>query len=396
MRKFLLRTIFSILSILFLASFFTFGTLVLFSSSQQGVSEYEKKLIKISEQLTDIRKKISKEEQEKSSILSRLSRIGLNKTLIKKEMSLYDTRLKKADLELSSIQRRIPELREKLDKEEASIEKILVTLYKFGKFNYFDFLFQADDIGELISESKNLMLLAQYEDTIVKDYMAILEELQKAEKDLDMKKQEISQLIQKAKEKRQDYVDQEKKYTALIGEIERNEEIHQKALEELKDRAEQLQNLIKKLQREEISLPKTLIPLYEKKGKLPWPLSSGKIVTRFGTSRHPRFNTVTQNNGVEISPQKDAIVKAVHDGRVAYTDYTSGYGYMVILDHGLSYFSIYAHLSPEFMVEKGEFVNAGQPIAVVGDFGSLKTDTLYFEIRYKTEPVDPLQWLERR
>jgi len=393
MRKFLMRSIFSII---FLSLFLTLNSSVQSFLSQQNVPEYEKKLTEISEQITDIRKKISKEEQKKSSILSRLNRIGLNRTLIKKEMSLYNTQLKKADLELSSIQKKIPDLREKLDKEEASIQKILVTLYKFGKFNYFDFLFQVNDIGELISESKNLSLLAQYEDDIIKEYTSTLEELKEAEEDLDKKKQEISQLIQKAKEKKQDYSNQESKYNALITEIERNKETHLKTLEELKDRAEQLQNLIKKLQREEISLPKTLIPLHQKKGELPWPLSSGKIVTRFGTSRHPRFNTVTQNNGVEISPQKDAVVKAIHDGRVAYADYTSGYGYMVIIDHGSSYFSIYGHLSSEFMVEKGDFVNAGQSIGLVGDFGSLKVDTLYFEIRCKADPLNPLQWLERR
>lgn len=391
MRKALLRTIFSIL---FLSLFLTLNSPARSASSQQNVSEYEKKLTEISEQITDIRKKISKEEQKKSSILSRLNRIGLNKTLIKKEMSLYNTQLKKADLEFSSIQKKIPELREQLAEEEASIEKILVTLYKFGKLNYFDFLLQATDIRELISESKNLTLLAQYENNIIKEYMSTLEELQEAEQDLDKKKQEISQLIQRAKEKRQDYSDQEKKYNALIGEIDRNKETHLKTLEELKDRAERLQNLIKKLQREGISLPQPLVPLFEKKGKLPWPLSSRKIVTRFGTSRHPRFNTVTQNNGVEISPQKDAVVKAIHDGRVAYADYTSGYGYMVIIDHGSSYFSIYGHLSSEFMIEKGDLVHAGQSIGLVGDFGSLKVDTLYFEIRYKTEPVNPLQWLE--
>jgi len=393
MRNFFLN---AVLSILFFILFITSSFSVQSASSQQNVSDYEKKLIEISEQLTDIRKKISKEEQKKSSILSRLNRIGLNKTLIKKEMSFYNTQLKKSDLELSSIQKKIPDLREKLDKKKASIEKILVTMYKFGKFNTFDFLFQVNDIGGLISESKNLTLLAQYEDNFIKDYISTLEELQEAEGDLDKKKQEISQLIKKAKEKREEYDHQETRYKTLIGEIDRNKETHLKTLEELKDRAEQLQNLIKKLQREEISLPKTLVPLYEKKGKLPWPLSSRKIITRFGTSRHPRFNTVTQNNGVEISPQKDAVVKAIHDGRVAYADYTSGYGFMVIIDHGLSYFSIYGHLSSEFMVEKGDFVNVGQSIGVVGDFGSLKADTLYFEIRYKTEPVNPLQWLEGR
>ncbi len=363
--------------------------------SRQDVSEYEKRLIEITAQLTDIRKKIAEEDKRKTSVLSRLNRIGLNKTLIKKEIALYNTQQEKADHELSTIQKDIPELKEKLQIGSESIEKILVTLYKFGKFSYFDFLLQADDVGDLISESKNLALLAQYEERIISDYRTALQDLQTAEEKLEMKKQEISQLIQKAQEKRQEYSDQEKKHNSLIQEIERNKETHMKTLVELKDRAEQLQKLIQRLQDEQISLPYALTPLYEKKGSLPWPLV-GKVITLFGPSRHRRFNTFTQNNGIEISPQKDTVVKAIHAGRVVYADYFEGYGYLVIVDHGLTYYSLYGHLGSEFLVKKGEYVQAGQSIATVGEFGSLKEETLYFEIRHIAEPLNPLQWLERR
>jgi septal ring factor EnvC (AmiA/AmiB activator) len=324
-----------------------------------------------------------------------LNTIGLNKTLIKKEISLYNTQMQKADKELISLQKNIPSLEEKLEKEKESIEMILVTLYKFGKFSYLDFLFQVEDVSHLISESKNLSLLAQSQEKIVTDYLTTLKDLQTSRENLETKKQEISRLIQKAKEKRQDYSSQEKKYQSLIQEIDRNKETHLQTLDELRDRAKQLQNLVKKLQREEIYLPQTLIPLYEKKGNLPWPLT-GRVVTRFGDSRHRRFNTVTHNNGIEISPQKDTVVKAIHAGRVAYTDYFEGYGYLVIIDHGMTYYSLYGHLSSEFLVKKGDFVKQEQPIATVGEFGSLKEETLYFEIRYKTDPVNPLQWLKRR
>jgi septal ring factor EnvC (AmiA/AmiB activator) len=365
------------------------------ASIQQDLSEYEKRLIEITEQITDIRKKIAQEDKRKTSVLSRLNSIGLNKTLIKKEISLYNTQMQKADKELVSLQKNIPVLEEKLQKEKQSIEKILVTLYKFGKFSYLDFLFQVEDVSHLISESKNLSLLARSQDRIIADYQTTITDLQTSREDLETKKKEISLLIQKAEEKRQDYSGQEKKYQALIQEIDRNKVTHLKTLDELKDRAEQLQDLVKKLQREEIALPYTLVPLYEKKGNLPWPLA-GRIVTRFGPSRHRRFNTITQNNGIEISPQKDTVVRAVHAGRVAYSDYFEGYGYLVIIDHGLTYISLYGHLSSEFLVKKGDIVKEGQPIATVGEFGSLKEETLYFEIREKTDPVNPLQWLKRR
>jgi septal ring factor EnvC (AmiA/AmiB activator) len=381
--------------ILFLSFFFLVSSFGRSSLFQQDLSEYEKRFIAITEQITGIRKKILEEEKRKTSVLSRLNSIGLNKTLIKKEIALYNAQMQKADGELTTLQKNIPALEEKLRQEKQSIEKILVTLYKFGKFSYLDFLLQVEDVSHLISESKNLSLLAQSQNRIVSDYLATLEELQTSKKSLETKKQEVSQLIQKSKEKRQDYSGQEKKYQSLIQEIDRNKEMHIKTLGELKDRAEQLQNLVKKIQSEEISLPYALVPLYEKKGALSWPLS-GRIVTRFGPTRHRVFNTITQNNGIEISPQKNTVVKAVHIGRVAYADYFEGYGYLVIIDHGLTYFSLYGHLSSEFLVKKGDFIKEGQPIATVGEFGSLKEETLYFEIRYKTDPVNPLQWLKRR
>ena len=67
----------------------------------------------------------------------------------------------------------------------------------------------------------------------------------------------------------------------------------------------------------------------------------------------------------------------------------------LIIDHGMSYYSLYGHCA-DFLVNKGDPVKGEQPIAMVGDIGSLKGATLYFEIRYKTKPLNPLQWLKRR
>ena len=89
------------------------------------------------------------------------------------------------------------------------------------------------------------------------------------------------------------------------------------------------------------------------------------------------------------------IVKSIHPGTVVYTDYFQGYGNLIIIDHGMTYYSLYGHCS-EFLANKGDFVKAEQPIAIVGDISSLKGTILYLEIRYKTKPLNPLQWLKRR
>jgi len=360
---------------------------------QQDVSEFQERLAKISQQIEQLRLKIEEGEEKESTTLSRLERIGFNKGLIKKEISLYAIQLEKANRELSSLNKSIPELEAKLGEEKQSIEKILITTYKFGKFNFLQFMLQAENVGALISENKNLTLLAQYQGKIISNYMENLDQLETAEKELQTKKKEASRLIKNAEKKRKELQAQERKNRALITEIKKNKKLHLQTLEELKVRAQQLLILIEKLLKEEISFPINLIPLYEKKGKLPWPIE-GKVTTEFGLQRHPQFKTTTMNNGIEISPRKNyVIVRAIHPGKVVYSDYFQGYGNLIIVDHGMSYYSLYGHCS-DILVKKGDLVKAEHPIALVGDIGSLEGDSVYFEIRFKTKPLNPLQWLK--
>jgi septal ring factor EnvC (AmiA/AmiB activator) len=361
---------------------------------QQEISDYEKRLQEIATQIDDLKTRIKREERKKNSIINQLDKINFNKRLIKKEISLYDIRMKKANTELSSLNREIPELRARLDKEKESIGKILVILYKYGRIDFIDFIIEADDMGSLLQGNKHLVLLAQNQDQIVADYLQTLNELHSAEEKLEDTRQEISKLIQDAQQKKQDLEAEEKKNRDLINQIDQNKVTHLKIMEELQDRAEQLQKLMKKILNSRIPSAVTLIPLYEKKGSLPWPIT-GRVVTHFGLQRHPRFNTTTMNNGVEISPRKNMVVKCIHPGTVAYTDHFQGYGNLIIVDHGMSYYTLYGHCS-DFLVKKGDPVQPDQSIAVVGDYSSLKGTTLYFEIRYKTKPLNPLQWLKRR
>lgn len=360
---------------------------------QQDISEFQERLAKISQQIEQLRLKIEEGDKKESTTLSRLERIGFNKGLIKKEISLYAIQLKKANRELSSLNKSIPELEAKLDMEKQSIEKILITTYKFGKFNFLQFMLQAENVGALISENKNLTLLAQYQGKIISSYIENLDQLETAEKGLQTKKKEASRLIKNAEKKRKELQAQERKNRTLITEIKKNKKLHLQTLEELKVRAQQLLILIEKLLKEDISLPINLIPLYEKKGKLPWPIE-GKVTTEFGLQRHPQFKTTTMNNGIEISPRKNyVIVRAIHPGKVVYSDYFQGYGNLIIVDHGMSYYSLYGHCS-DILVKKGDLVKAEHPIALVGDIGSLEGDSVYFEIRFKTKPLNPLQWLK--
>lgn len=362
------------------------------STPQDQITSYEERLKKISVQIDDLRKKIRYEEKRESTILSRLQRIGLQKDLTRKEISLNTVRLQKANQELRAISDSIPPLEAKLEEEKEAVAKTLVTLYKYGHLGNAELLLHVEDLGSLITDSKHLSLLAREQNQIVSGYLATLGQLEEARAAQEAKSQEIARLLQTAQQKQQELRAQEKQNRILIDEIAQNKQTFTQAIAEQQDRARELQDLISKLASREISLPIPIIPLYEKKGALSWPIQ-GRVVTMFGLQRHPLFKTVTVNNGIEIAPRDAIVVKSVHPGMVVYCDYFTGYGNLLIIDHGLTYYSLYGHCS-EFYVEKGNTVPAEHPIAKVGDIGSLKGDTLYFEIRYKRKPLNPLQWLK--
>jgi len=361
----------------------------------QAVADFEERLTRINGQIRDLKARIDAEARKESTVLSSLTRINLNKSLVEKELAAQNVELERGRSELAAIQANIRQIRARIDRERASIEKTLVTLYKFGRVDFFQFLLQARDMESYASESKHLALLARSQDQVVTAFLASLEELRAAESTLESKQRDLAAMARAASLKRQELATEARKSAALVQEIRRNRETYKQTLAELSESAEELQKLMAKIISQEWVLPAAFVPLYEVRGRLPWPIE-GRVITSFGFEKHPDFNTVVMNKGVEIAPAKGrSLIASVHSGKVVYADYFQGYGNLLIVDHGMTYYTLYGHCS-EFLAAVGDMVRAGQPVAVVGDTGSLKGECLYFELRYKTKALDPLQWLKRR
>ena len=132
-------------------------------------------------------------------------------------------------------------------------------------------------------------------------------------------------------------------------------------------------------------------PFVRRKGKLAWPVQ-GRITGDFG---QPRGGGPVKWSGVLLAAAAGTPVRAVYHGRVAYADWLPGLGLLMIVDHGGGYMTLYGH-NEALLKESGDWVEPGEPIAQVGDTGGQARPGLYFEIRFKGEPVDPHPWIARR
>jgi septal ring factor EnvC (AmiA/AmiB activator) len=179
---------------------------------------------------------------------------------------------------------------------------------------------------------------------------------------------------------------------ALIREIDRRRDLNAQLAGELLQAQQRLQATLKTLAGGGTATVPAL-PLSPFRGTLSWP-AEGAVRHQFGRKTGGSSGTASSANGIEIVSTVGAPVRAIHEGTVAFADTFTGYGKLVIVDHGNQAFTLYGHLL-DIGVARGDRVQQGQPVGAAG-FALVGVPGLYFELRVDGRPVDPLQWLEKR
>lgn len=123
-----------------------------------------------------------------------------------------------------------------------------------------------------------------------------------------------------------------------------------------------------------------------KKG-LPYPVN-GEMQGMFGAQRPDGGRW----RGIVLRAPEGTAVRAIAPGRVVYANWLSGFGNIMIIDHGANYLSVYGY-NQSLLKRVGDIVAAGETIATVGATGGQVESGLYFEIRHQGLPVNPSLWL---
>jgi murein hydrolase activator len=129
-----------------------------------------------------------------------------------------------------------------------------------------------------------------------------------------------------------------------------------------------------------------------RRGSLPFPVNGG-FLHRYGSPRGGGLHA--QWRGEVFDVGDDAAVRAVHPGQTVYADWMRGYGFLVILDHGEGYLSLYGN-NRELLTRQGEQVPGGALIARAGATSSVIAPGLYFELRHQGRTLNPGPWWDSK
>ncbi|PAY02924.1 protease [Pseudoalteromonas sp. HM-SA03] len=158
------------------------------------------------------------------------------------------------------------------------------------------------------------------------------------------------------------------------------------AIAYLKENEQTLIQTLEELAKAQREAEVRLDGLAKLKGKMSLP-TKGRIKHKFGQSKHAGMNW----KGVLIGAKEGAEIASVAPGQVVYADWLNGFGWVIVLDHGHGFMSLYGH-AQTLLRDVGDQVRSGEVIALVGQSGGQRDPGLYFEIRHKGSAVDPIKW----
>lgn len=360
------------------------------------VSEKQQELDRIKKEIESHREQSrqlgSREKQE----LKQLQRLD-------KELDLTLKYLRKLNEQENTIDGRIGELRMQigrrevvLSEQETTLARRIREMYKQDPHYSWEILMGSRSMDEAMRRYQFMQLIAEQDARMIGEFRESKRQLETESSRLAESMQQIAEVREDREREGSTLEANKKKRTTILAQIRSQKTKHSRAIEDLEKAQAELQDLLDQLQRRGTA-QKDLPPSGEfasMKGRLIWPVA-GKVIRGFGKHTHPKYGTVTMNNGLDIAAKGGAPIVAVASGFVEFVDWLDAFGKCVILNHGGGYYTLYAHVA-DTSVSQGQKVGRGQAIAEVGDTGSLEGYICHFEIRRVRTALNPSDWLTRK
>jgi len=353
----------------------------------------EKELVTLQKKIKQLQKN---QKKNRSSLTKEQQALKRTDVLIgQSRKSLEDTRsqLRKSKSRLEVLKKQRNKLNKDKESQQQALKKQIQAAYASGKQEYLKLLFNQEDPGKV---GRTLI----YYDYLNKARMKKIDELNitltklvKVENDINVERTRLESLEAEQAEENKRLANLKKTRQKAIGQLNKSLKNNSRQLKEWQTNEQDLKSLLEALkQTVETFIPEeSLSGLSRLKGKLNWPVK-GRLRETFGSARGSQQ---MRWSGVIIAAKEGQQINAIHHGRIVYSDYLRGFGLIIIIDHGDGYMSLYGHNEALFK-QPGDWVEAGEQIASVGQSGGYPTTGLYFEIRLRSKALNPAQFIRRR
>lgn len=344
---------------------------------RDDINELQSFLKKAQDDHKDLVNSLRKSDEE-------VAKVSKQVEAIKKTLQEERDRLKKLKAEQGS-------LSQSQHKQQRILNDIILASYKLGQEPQLKMLLNQQDPVQV---SRNLSYLAYFNQAHGKEieqYRSTLNSLAKVQAEIEKNEASLQSNFASLKATHQQLKDKQRQQRTDALALNKKIEGSGQQLTRLQQDRQNLMEVLGKV--EEVFLPfernQESRPFKQLKGKLPSPINS-KVERIFGAWQP---NGKQRWQGWLYPGDTGDHIRAIHHGRVVFSDWLRGFGLLTIVDHGQGYMTLYAR-NQALLKSVGDWVEAGEVIANLGHSGGYTDSALYFEIRYKGKPQNPKSWLK--
>ncbi|MFA5626347.1 MAG: peptidoglycan DD-metalloendopeptidase family protein [Thiohalomonadaceae bacterium] len=363
-------------------------------STQQAPKRHAKEaeLQQLRERITVLRGELNKVRSRYDALRDELRGVEESVAQANKDLRQLDVQLNTQTRRLDDLQKRRKDLQGSIAMQRQQLAQQIRAAYVMGRQEYLKILLNQENPATLGRALTYYDYLNRARAKRITTMLAAVQQLEDVQQEIEFENQRLGQIRD---EQRQHQAKLKKTLATrsdLLAELKQEMNSKDQRLKGMLADERELEKLIMALAQALGDIPPEAgnQQLFAKlRGKLPWPVQ-GRIVASYGS---PRLGNIVWQ-GVLLGANEGLPVRAVFHGRVAFADWLRGFGYLMILDHGDGYMSLYGN-NQSLHKEVGDWVAAGETIASVGASGSDNRTGVYFEIRRKGKPQDPTRWCRR-
>ena len=366
------------------------------------IQERHSELDAIRDMQKRVEKKIADYKKQERSLLGELRLLENNINKVRTEIRSLNRRITDTEDKIKVTEEELAEAEEQIAYMEDLLAVRLRAIYEYGNVSYLEVLFNSTTFTEFLTRYNDLQMIISQDRELLSECMEERERIAAIKVDLEGQRRDLLALresaVAKERELKLNEMEQEMILAAVRDELDAEEE----AIKQLEAEAKAVEDIIKALQAAQRGTA------YRGTGVYVWPVPDygpSWITSGYGTRVHPITRRPgTFHGGIDIgiphnrwegsrSYTGPPVQVVAADTGIAYVyRMGSGYGNLVIVDHGGGIATVYAHLH-RFLVEDQAPVVRGQAVGIVGSTGASTGPHLHFEVRENGIRVNPLPYV---
>lgn len=375
---------------------------LLFGAAQASQKD---KLDSLRKRISAVKVEIDKTSESKADAADALKESEVAISDINRKLAKLEKQKRHVDLRLDELTAQESELNRKVSLQQTQLGKLLHHQYLNGEQEYLKLLLSNQNPSQVARELQYFTYIARKRASFLVTLRSDLTSLSQVSISVQEKRTELEKLQAKQIDHKNSLKKKHRARKKVLTKISQQLNRQRREVKKLKRDENRLARLVQKiadaisppqgnaLHRNE-SLPDNRWdgkPFKQLKGKLSLPVK-GKVTNRFNAARP---DSTVSWRGLFLRTSSGNAVKAIAAGQVVFADWLRGFGNLLIVDHGSNYMSLYGY-NETLYKQVGDIIKGGDTIATVGNSGGSKEFGLYFELRHKSKPFDPMKWMAKK